>query len=139
MIRIASASPLLPECVRDHEHVSAGGSAKPQKPRLCRRVLQIRAVKRLGIEEDGHRVEELCQTSQCPSTRYGNPLKTSCVVRAEERQAAVPARVVPKNIQRTSDAGAAGLGYAVTVRRWRAEGGRISAASVFSPPLMRLL
>src|SRR5215208_3477661 len=44
-------------CTR-HEHVSAGGSTKPQKPRLRRRMLQVRAVERLGIEKDGHSVIE---------------------------------------------------------------------------------
>jgi hypothetical protein len=39
--------------IRDREHVSAGGSANLQKPRLGRRVLQVRTVERLGIEEDG--------------------------------------------------------------------------------------
>jgi hypothetical protein len=47
-----------PECVRDHEHVSTGGSTKPQEPRLRRRVLQVRAIECLGIEEHGHGVLE---------------------------------------------------------------------------------
>ena len=47
-----------PECVRDHEYVSAGGSTKPQEPRLRRRVSHVRAIERLGIEEDGHGVLE---------------------------------------------------------------------------------
>src|SRR5688500_10271726 len=47
-----------PECVRDHEHVSTGGSTKPQEPRLRRRVLQVRSIECLGIEEHGHGVLE---------------------------------------------------------------------------------
>ncbi len=45
-----------PERVRDHEHVSAGGSTKPQEPRLRRRVLQVRAIECLVIQEDRHGV-----------------------------------------------------------------------------------
>ena len=47
-----------PECVRDHEHASTSRSTKPQEPRLRRRVLQVRAIERVGIQEDGHRVVE---------------------------------------------------------------------------------
>jgi len=47
-----------PKCVRDHEHMSARGSTKPQEPRLRRRVLQVRAVERLCIEEDSYSVVE---------------------------------------------------------------------------------
>jgi hypothetical protein len=58
MIRIASAIATSPECVGDHEHVSAGRSAKPQTSRFRRRVLQVRAVERLGIQEDRRGVIE---------------------------------------------------------------------------------
>ena len=47
-----------PECVRDHEHASTSRSTKPQEPRLRRRVLQVRAIERVGIQEDGHGVVE---------------------------------------------------------------------------------
>jgi hypothetical protein len=47
-----------PERVRDHEHVSCGGSTKPQEPRFRRRVLQVTAVESLGIQEDAHGVVE---------------------------------------------------------------------------------
>ena len=47
-----------PECVRDHEHAAAPRPTKPQKPRLCRRVLQVRTIKCLGIQEDGHGILE---------------------------------------------------------------------------------
>ena len=47
-----------PERVRDHEHVSACRSTKAQEPRLRRRVLQVRAIERLGIQEDGHGLVE---------------------------------------------------------------------------------
>jgi len=30
----------------DHEHLSTGGSPKPHEPRLCRRVLEVRAIER---------------------------------------------------------------------------------------------
>jgi hypothetical protein len=47
-----------PECVRNHEHPSAGGSTKPQEPRFRRGVLQVRAIECLGIQEDRHSVLE---------------------------------------------------------------------------------
>jgi hypothetical protein len=47
-----------PECVRDHKHAAARRAPNPQEPRLRRRVLQVWAVERVGIEEDGHGVVE---------------------------------------------------------------------------------
>jgi hypothetical protein len=58
MIRIASASPLLLNVYATIKHAAARRAPKPQESRLRRRVLQVWAVERVGIEEDGHGVVE---------------------------------------------------------------------------------
>ncbi len=58
MIRIASASPLLLNVYATMSTRPLRDRPSPQEPRLRRRVLQVRAIERVGIQEDGHGVVE---------------------------------------------------------------------------------